>query len=191
MGGEGSRRSCGGWRVRVEESLVRPPQPWLPFSASMRVIGEARCIVAFLDDACLAGIGVTRAFFAIEIYLLVLGMDFEACPAAKGGVCVSMETVWRPHIFRLDRFLIYSRMWISQKKESKRTYIHFFGNLAHSFSGQFHPTRRTCIRNNVSSAECMHEKPTFREHKVAADCAVHDSTIELTGSSRIHGQMVL
>ena len=88
-----SRRSCGGWRVRA-------PQPWLPFSA----IGEARCAVAFLDDTCLPGIGVTRAFFTIEIYFLVLGMDFEACPAAKGGVCVSME-IARPLYFVWIGFL--------------------------------------------------------------------------------------
>ena len=43
-------------------------------------------MAAFLADTCLPGIGVTRAFFAIEVYFLVAGMVSEA----RSGILVFM-----------------------------------------------------------------------------------------------------
>lgn len=44
--------------------------------------------MAFLGGTFLPGIGVTRAFFAIEVYCLDLGVVFEGCSSANAGVLV-------------------------------------------------------------------------------------------------------
>ena len=36
----------------------------------------------------LPGIGVTRAFFAMEVYFLALDVVFEGCSSAKAGILV-------------------------------------------------------------------------------------------------------
>lgn len=50
-------------------------------------------MVGFLGGSFLPGIGVTRAFFAIEVYFLLLGMVFEGCSSVNDGSSVLvMET---------------------------------------------------------------------------------------------------
>lgn len=49
-------------------------------------------MVTFLDGICLPGVGVTRAFFAIEVYFLVPVMVFEGCSSAKEDILVLVET---------------------------------------------------------------------------------------------------
>jgi hypothetical protein len=52
--------------------------------------------VAFLGGTFLPGIGVTRAFFAIEVYFLDLGVVFEGCSSANAGVLVLVVETGAP-----------------------------------------------------------------------------------------------